>query len=658
MKAGASSPSFTGRPISPLLERVQESVQQATKRLLSLQDQEGFWMGELEGDTILESEYAVLLNFLGRHRDPRIPKLARYILEKQNAEGGWSLFPGGPPDVSASVKAYWTLKLAGYSSEDSRLRRARRRILEMGGVDQTNSFTKIYLCLLGLYDWSKTPAIPPQMILFPTWFTFNLYEMSSWSRAIFVPLSIVWARKPAGRVPPHACIDELFLPEATRRRENGSRGRRHLGWDGFFRGLDRWIKTAANWRLLPFQEMGIRACERWMLDHFRKTHGLAAIFPPMVNAVMAMKALRYPDSDSHLQWMLDELQKLEIEDGDRLRLQPCFSPVWDTAIAVNALSLAGLPSDHVSLRKACCWLLDREVKEQGDWSVKVGGVEPGGWYFEFENEFYPDVDDTAMVLMALTRTGLPDSRRQAAMGRGLAWLLKMQNRNGGWAAFDKDNDKWILTQVPFADHNAMIDPSTPDLTARVLELLGCQGYTVAHPAVRRALGFLKKEQCADGSWFGRWGVNYIYGTWQVLRGLHSVHEDMRSDYVEAAARWLRSIQNQDGGWGESCLSYDDPAHKGRGPSTPSQTAWALMGLFAAGDFSSSAVRRGVSYLLEKQNDAGGWVEKEWTGTGFPRVFYLKYHLYPLYFPLMALGMYQATSLERMASGGFQARSGQ
>lgn len=665
-QAPRAAPSRPSRATPPdCVERLTDAIARARDFFFRTQRPDGHWVGELEGDTILESEYAVLLAFLGRCDDPKLARLANTIRSQQNEEGGWSIYPGGPTEISASIKAYWTCKLAGHDPDAPFMRRARERILALGGVTRANTFTKLYLAVLGLYPWEGCPAVPPVIILLPTWFYLNLYEMSSWSRAILVPLSIVWANKPRVDLPARARIDELFVPGADVRLPWD---RRPFTWRNFFLALDRLMKLGDRLRLTPLRRRALQQCEAWMLARFEKTHGLAAIFPPMVNAVMAMKALGYPDDHPKLQWMLGEIEQLELPEGDALRLQPCFSPVWDTGIVVNALHFAGVAPDHPVVQQAARFMLQKEVREAGDWKIKVPHAEPGGWYFEYANEWYPDIDDTAMVIMALRRTQLEaptaatngnghhngngtvspppalhaagrlftEEARIDAIQRGLAWVLAMQGSNGGWASFDKDNDKWILTQVPFADHNAMIDPSTADITGRLLEMLALFDYRRGHPVVERAIDFLKRDQRPDGSWFGRWGVNYIYGTWQVLRGLACAGEDLQAPYVRRAVAWLREVHNPDGGWGESLASYDNEAQKGIGLSTASQTAWALMGLLAAGE-AGEAVARGVRWLLDHQNADGSWSDASWTGAGFPRVFYLKYHLYQCEFPLMALG---------------------
>jgi squalene-hopene/tetraprenyl-beta-curcumene cyclase len=395
----------------------------------------------------------------------------------------------------------------------------------------------------------------------------------------------------------------------------------------------------------PLRSIAIKKAEKWMLDHIEMTDGLGAIYPAIMNSIIAMRCLGYSLDDPQVIRAIDEFEKLGIEEGDLFRMQPCMSPVWDTAYALFALGEAGVPADDARMVAPAEWMLKKQVTHKGDWAVKVKNVAPAGWYFEFNNEFYPDVDDSAMVMLALDKVNTSDEGYQhKSVKRAIDWVLAMQCKDGGWASFDKDNDKMVFQYVPFADHNAMLDPATVDITGRVLEMLAAYGFTQKDPAVQRALAFIRKSQEQDGSWFGRWGVNYIYGTMQVLRGLAAVDMDKNDPMVQQAAEWLRMVQNPDDGWGEWCGSYDDPNKKGVGPSTPSQTAWAILGLLAAGDTRSESVQRGVAYLLRTQNkpgtkNAGGWDEPYYTGTGFPRVFYLAYHLYRLYFPLMALTAY-------------------
>jgi squalene-hopene/tetraprenyl-beta-curcumene cyclase len=647
-------PQDTHEPPSELW--VETAMESAQKWLLSRQRADGHWVAELEGDTILESEYILLLEFLGMHDDARIPKLLNFIRSKQLPSGGWAIFPGGPPEVSASVKNYFVLKLHGHSPDAPYMQKAREEILRMGGTSYCNTFTKIYLSMFGQYEWDCVPVIPPELIQTPRWLYFSLYEMSSWSRTMIIPLALIWAHRPVKKVPDSARIDELFLGPRTKRNMRLPRDEKWITWRNWFLFANDVVQFAEKCGVFRWtRKSGIEDCEKWMIARFEKTGGLGAIFPAMVNATMALHCLGYKNDDPLVQSQLKELEALQISDDEKMWLQPCVSPVWDTALTTIALYESGVSPSHPAMIRAGKWMLDKEVQQPGDWAYKhkqrdrdVKQVGPqGAWFFEYANEFYPDVDDTIMVMMALRRVQFADDKsvpplgnaRDQALQRGLHWVLGMQCTNGGWAAFDVDNDKWLFTQVPFADHNAMIDPPTSDITGRVLECLGHFGYDKTYPAVQRAIAFIKKDQCADGSWIGRWGCNYIYGTWQVLKGLWCIGEDMNAPYVQKAVAWLRSIQNPDGGWGETLASYDKPELKGKGVSTASQTAWALMGLMSAGDLDSDAVRRGVNYLLHTQNADGTWSDETWTGTGFPKVFYLKYHYYQNYFPLWALSSY-------------------
>ena len=623
---------------TPGRERLESSVAKAVKFLLNAQTSAGYWSGELEGDTILESEYIILMAHVRRRDESKVRKAAAYIRSKQTPGGGWAIFPGGPVDAGASVKAYFALKLSGASPDEPRMVRAREAIREAGGVPAVNSYTKFFLAMLGQIPWNDTPAVPPELVLLPNWFYLNIYEISSWSRTFVVPISIIWANKALTMTERGKCIDELF-EDGDRSRVRLRMSRPVFTWRNFFLAVDAAVKLAERIKLLPLRKKAVACSERWMLEHFEHSAGLGAIFPPMVYAPIALRALGYPDDHPQVQRAWDELAKLEIEEEDTLRLQPCTSPVWDTAIAINALAEAGVEADHPSIRKAAESILSKEVKMRGDWHVKRPSLEPGGWYFEFANEFYPDIDDTAMVLMAMKKCGDVPGKEEACR-RGLAWLLGMQGRDGGWASFDVDNDRRIFNNIPFADHNAMLDPSTSDVTARVLEMLSFYGVGRDDPRCRRALEFLCKEQEDDGSWYGRWGVNYIYGTWQALRGLTRMRVGVNNPMVRRGAAWLASVQNEDGGWGESCVSYNDPGLKAQAESTASQTAWAAMGLMCAGGAGSGAVARGIDYLVRTQKDDGTWDEELFTGTGFPQVFYLRYHLYRHLFPTMALGMYR------------------
>jgi squalene-hopene/tetraprenyl-beta-curcumene cyclase len=628
-----------------LSAKVQDASERAQKWLLEQQTSEGYWAGELEGDTILESEYILLLTFLGLKKNlKKIKALARYILQKQEEHGGWSIYPGGPPELSSSIKAYFALKLAGYDPSKPFMLKAKRLIRSLGGVDKANSFTKIYLAVLGEYSWEKCPAIPPEIILFPKWAYYNIYAMSAWSRTIVVPLSIIWAQKPVIKTPVH--IRELFVEQQDIQDSHKKEEKTpFFSWRNFFFTVDRILKWGEKYHLSPFRKNALKKAEEWIVDHFRKSDGLGAIFPPMVNAIMALKLLGYSESHPAFKEAMKQLENLEILENGVLRMQPCLSPVWDTALAATALHESGILSDHPALTRGGYWLLSKEITEEGDWKITHSELPVGGWAFEFNNEFYPDVDDTSMVLISLSRINLPE--KKGAVSRGLKWILGMQCKDGGWAAFDRDNNHEILTHVPFADHNAMLDPSCPDITGRTLEALASYRYTTTSPCIKRAIQYLKQSQEPQGCWYGRWGVNYIYGTWQVLKGLSCIGEDMQAPYVKKAANWIHSVQNTDGGWGESCQTYEDNHFHAPDltQSTPSQTAWALMALMAAGDYESPSFIKGLQWLISTQNREGTWEENIFTGTGFPKVFYLKYHLYRHYFPLFALGMY----LQKMAS---------
>jgi squalene-hopene/tetraprenyl-beta-curcumene cyclase len=605
-----------------------------------MQQADGHWVGELQGDTILESEYILLMAYLGREDDEACRKAARYILHQQMSEGGWNNYPGGPADLSVSVKAYFALKLTGHDPEAPYMRRAREVIQSLGGATGCNSFTKFYLALLGQFPYGNCASVPPEMVLLPRWVYVNLYAMSSWTRTIVVPLSIFSACKPVRNLPSDKGIAELFLQPPETGLWPAKPSGRLLSWTNLFLGLDYLYKKVEP-RLGPIRRLALRRAAAWMRQHLAESDGLGAIFPPMIYTVVSLRCLGMRDDAPEMRWALKQLQDLMIEEDDAIRLQPCFSPVWDTALSLNALADAEWPHDHPAIGRAARWLLAKEVRQKGDWSLTNPGLEPGGWFFEYRNAFYPDTDDTAMVLMALAKTGQANSSTgRPAAERGLRWLLGMQNRDGGWAAFDRDINREVLTRVPFADHNAMLDPSCPDITARVLEALGHYGFGFDHPQIRRALEFLRMTQEGAGCWIGRWGVNYLYGTWQVLCGLRSIGFDMQDPMVRRAVAWLRKVQQPGGGWGETCRSYDDPSLAGKGTPTASQTAWALLALLAAGEEETDAVRAGIDYLLETQGDDGNWREDQFTGTGFPKVFYLKYHLYRLYFPLMALARYE------------------
>jgi squalene-hopene/tetraprenyl-beta-curcumene cyclase len=618
---------------------LESGLQRAAHHLLSLQAAEGYWWGELEADTTLEADHVLFHQILGEGNRDKVRKLANCIRDCQLPDGGWNLYPDGPAELNVSIKSYYGLKFAGDSPDAAHMVRARKKIYQLGGLEASNSYVRFYLAMIGAIGWDMVPAMPPELMLLPNWFFVNLYDMSSWTRAMVIPLSIIYALKPDWRIAGGANLDELFLSPANRRQAFRWSPRFFSGRNVFL-AIDRLLKLHERLPWKPFRRRALRVAQAWLFEHLERTEGLATIYPAMANSIYAMLAMGYPKEDPLIARERGWITGYEIEEGDTVRLQPCISPVWDTAIAMVALEEAGLDPCHEALRSSARWLIDHQILSPGDWQVKNQDAPPGGWAFEFRNEFYPDVDDTAFVLMALQRAAHSDSGRfSASARRGLAWLLSMQNRDGGWGAFDRDNDHALLTQIPFADHNAMIDPSSADVTARAIECLGNYGWPATHPAIRRAFQYLQREQTPEGAWYGRWGSNYIYGTSGVLRALEVLGLS-QCDESRRGAEWLRRVQNPDGGFGETNASYDDPSLKGKGESTASQTAWGLIGLLAASSPDDPAIERAAGWLLDHQNEDGSWSEDAYTGTGFPSVFYLKYHLYRNSFPLYALARFR------------------
>jgi len=631
-----------------LVDGASQAAGKATAHFAGTQDQAGYWRCLLTADTTLESDFILLQLWLHPPENgvwnpasrPSIDAAVRSILQRQLPDGGFNIYPHGPADLSATVKAYFALKLAGLDYNDLRLTRARERILALGGIQAANSYVKVNLSLFDVFPRDQAPSIPPEMVLFGNF----IYEMSSWTRAIVIPLAIVHAFNPRRPVPAGFDLQELFI--ANGKTADGNMGflpdRASFTWRNVFLRLDIFLKAWEKYGSKTLRQRAIRKAEKWMLEHTQHTDGVAAIYPPMMYVIMALDLLGYaPDSPERLeaQRQFDQLMVNDVAQGDeRFFFQPCFSVVWDTAIAAFALGEAAEPS-HDALRRSADWLLTKEVRRKGDWSVKRPKTEPSGWYFEFANEFYPDIDDTAMVLLALSRSSASRSEeQQASENRAIKWLLDMQSKDGGWAAFDVDNDWRPLSFVPFADHNAMLDPTCPDITGRVLEALCAYGYNRSHPAVEKGVQYLIRSQEEDGSWYGRWGVDYVYGTFLALRGLAAAGVSDREAYVQRGLEWVRSIQNFDGGWGESCESYRLKSFVAAA-STPSQTAWAVLALLAGGDTTSTSLHDGIEYLIRTQKNEGTWDEELATGTGFPQVFYLCYHLYRNAFPLLALNAF-------------------
>lgn len=618
------------------LERIDSATKRAADALVSLQHSNGYWCGELTADSTLESDYILLQLWMhppdsnGTWNPPsqaRIQKACRQILTRQMADGGWSIYNPAPSELNATVRAYTALKLCGLDMDAPEMKRARERALDLGGLQQCNSYTKINFSLFDLYPRRYAPSVPPEVVLAPGDI---LYEMSSWTRSIIVPLSIVQAIGGTKPTPGGIRVDELIVPGkrfSPRKRDAATL---------IFNHVDRAIKLWEKRGLKNIRAKAIREAERWMLERTRYTDGLGAIYPGMMYSIMAMQSLGYQDDQPDLLDAIRHFENLILESEARFQFQPAVSPVWDTAICAYALGETEFAPAAEALTKAADWLLSKEIRRKGDWAIKRPDLTPSGWAFEFANEFYPDIDDTAMVLIALRHAKATDrDRQQRAEARAVNWLLGMQSSDGGWAAFDVDNNWQLLNKVPFADHNAMLDPTCPDITGRVIEALLKIGLAKDHAAIQKGVRYLLRTQERDGSWFGRWGVNYLYGTFLALRALGGAAPFEAQRSIQRAAGFLRSVQNSDGGWGESCASYRHNRFVAMA-STPSQTAWALLGLAAGNDVSSAAVQRGVDFLLATQGTDGRWKEELTTGTGFPNVFYISYGLYKDYFPLLAL----------------------
>ncbi|MEN9244453.1 MAG: squalene--hopene cyclase [Gloeomargarita sp. DG02_5_bins_242] len=616
------------------LDHLKQAIHRSQAYLLSLQHPDGYWWATLESNVTMTAELVLLYAIWGITERLPLEKIKTYILNQQRPHGGWELYYGDGGDLNCTIEAYMALRLLGCSPDEPALQKAKTLILSRGGVTRSRIFTKLNLALIGCYEWQGLPSLPPWLMLLPGGGLFSIYEMSSWARSSTVPLIIVFDKKPV--YPQGFNLDELYVePPAERRYELPQKG----DWTDIFVWLDQGFKWAEMWHLTPLRHEGLRAAEQWLLQRQEETGDWGGIQPAMVNSLLALRCLDYSLDEPAVVRGLRAVEKFCVASETEYWMQPCVSPVWDTALAVRALVDSGLAPDHPALVKAGEWLLQKQILHTyGDWAVKNPQARPGGWAFEFDNRYYPDVDDTAVVVMALAQIRLPNAgEKRQAIRRAVDWIVSMQCQNGSWGAFDKDNDQEWLNLVPYGDLQAMIDPGTADVTARVLEMSGYPGVTLPVAVKQRAIAYLLREQEVTGSWFGRWGVNYLYGTSGVLAALRD--EPQAAIAKQRGVTWLLAHQNPDGGWGETCRSYHDPSLQGQGPSTVSQTAWALLGLLAAGDAAAPAVARGIDYLLAQQKSDGSWSETWFTGTGFPRHFYLRYNLYYQHFPLMALGRY-------------------
>ncbi|MEO0648771.1 MAG: squalene--hopene cyclase [Cyanobacteria bacterium J06650_10] len=669
--AGISSERSSQKAVKEVGYTLSQSIAATQQYLLSIQKPDGYWWADLESNASITSEAILLHKIWGTAAARPLEKAERYLRSQQKSHGGWELFSGDGGDLSVSIEAYMGLRLLGVSADDPVLVRAKSLILRKGGISKSRIFTKFHLALIGCYSWQGIPSLPAWVMLLEHPFPVNIYELSSWARGSTVPLLIVFDKKPIYPINPAFNLNELY---AEGMQNVNWELPQNNDWSDIFLWLDKGFKLAESFNLVPFREEGIQQAEKWILERQETAGDWGGIIPAMLNSMLALRALDYDVADPVVQRGFEALDSFAVEDEDTYWIQPCISPVWDTALALRALVDSGMPKDSPAMVNAGNWLLKKQIIDYGDWAVKNSQGQPGGWAFEFENRFYPDVDDTAMVAMALQDITLPDEAlKRAAISRAVCWIESMQCKTGGWAAFDVDNDQDWLNAIPYGDLKAMIDPSTADITARVLEMQGRLAHDSAQTAkqqtarqhkstgllstqsIRTGIRYLLEQQETDGSWFGRWGVNYIYGTSGALSALAAINPVRYKAEIYRGAAWLMSCQYSDGGWGETGHIYQDPAQKGKGKSTASQTAWALLGLIDAiasplSDTEQTqvqvAIQKGIEHLLDTQQADGTWLETEHTGTGFPCHFYLVYHLYPQVFPLMALGRYRAITTDQ------------
>jgi squalene-hopene/tetraprenyl-beta-curcumene cyclase len=638
-RADIVSHTLTKTAVSSLLDR---AVAAARDALIERQSAEGYWLFELEADSTISAEYIMMMHFLDEIDAPLEKKICHYLRAHQSEHGGWSLYHGGDFNMSCTIKAYYALKLAGDDPQAPHMARARAAILQRGGAARANVFTRIALALFGQLPWRGVPYIPVEIMLLPRWFPFHLDKVSYWSRTVMVPLFILCTRKPVAKNPRNIHIRELFTtaPDEERHyfrdalQKGGLLARLFLLADRLGRLIDPLIPAS-------MRERATRRAEAWMLERLNGEDGLGAIFPAMVNALEAMTILGYAEDDPRRLAAKRALQKLLVVGASSAYCQPCVSPVWDTALAILALQEAGGEMSPAASTRALDWLQTVQILEEpGDWRVDRPALAGGGWAFQFANSHYPDLDDTAVVAWAMHQAGNAGDYAQS-LRRALDWLVGMQSSDGGFAAFDADNTYFSLNKIPFADHGALLDPPTSDVTARVVTVLARVGRPQDKSALRRAIAYLRREQESDGSWFGRWGTNYLYGTWSALTALAQAGVNKEDGAVQKAVEWLSSRQNADGGWGEGNGSYARGALRSeKFASTPYQTAWAVLALLAAGEAASAVVRRGVDHLLHTQQADGLWSDPNFTAPGFPRVFYLKYHGYSGYFPMWALAAFR------------------
>ncbi len=646
-----TSPDIAAAPAGPhdeFVGKVDYTVERAQGALIALQHPEGYWHGALEANAEMNAEFIIFNRFM-ECVDPELEaRMKKHLLDTQNADGSFSLFQGGEGYLASTIEAYFALKLAGMRAGDECMIQSRRWILSKGGIEKCGTLARFYLAAMGQVPWDATAALPVEITLFPNWFFFNVYELASWARGTVFGLTVLQAMRPERKVSHQEGILELYIqpPHFTHFKQPAAS--RFFSMRNLLNFADKGLRFYDHHHFKSLRARALRHAETWILEHQEANGSWGGIEPCYLLSAMALKALGYSNEHPVLKKALEASRELVWDLGDRALYMPCVSPNWDSALAAKALIDSGLAPDHEALRKTARWFIDHQVFKKGDWSIKRPELEPGGWPFEFFNDHYPDVDDSAVILGVLAYANHDDQQaRERAIRSGANWVMGMQSKDGGFAAFDVDNDSHWLNSMPLADVEAVTDPSCADLTGRVLEMMGAVGYRVEHPVARRAIEWLRRHQTADGAWWGRWGVAYIYGTFSALAGLRAIGAGLSQPWIQRAVAWLKSRQNADGGWGESPLADKDPAMRGRGPSCASQTAWAVIGLLAGENALSDNVMRGAQWLCERQNQQGTWDETESTGNGFPNHFYLRYFMYPHYFPLMALGQFR----KRLAQTG-------
>jgi squalene-hopene/tetraprenyl-beta-curcumene cyclase len=628
------------------LDALEGHIQSATQALLAQQRPDGHWVFELEADATIPAEYVLLRHYLGEPVDSEIErKIAVYLRRIQGGHGGWPLFRDGDLDISATVKAYFALKMIGDPVDADHMRRAREALRARGGAERANVFTRIMLALFGFIPWRAVPVIPVEVMLLPKWFPFHLDKISYWSRTVIVPLLVLMAKKPRARNAKGVRIDELFVAEPDSIGPTPKAPQQKASWFWLFRGLDNVLRASEPFFPKASRQRAIDSAVAWVGERLNGEDGLGAIFPAMANSVMMYAVLGYPEDHPQRAIARKSVEKLLVVHEREAYCQPCVSPIWDTGLVAHALLEEGSERSVAQVKRGLDWLVPKQVLDvRGDWIARRGDIRPGGWAFQYANPHYPDVDDTAVVAMAMDREQNLNGHDtfDPSLARAKEWILGMQSENGAWGAFDADNEYYYLNNIPFADHGALLDPPTEDVTARCLSMLAQFGDTLDNSAaVARGVDYLRRTQLDEGSWYGRWGMNYIYGTWSVLCALNAVGVDRAAPEIRKAFDWLVAIQNEDGGWGEDGASYKlDYRGYEHAPSTASQTAWAVLGLMAAGAIDHPAVARGIKYLADTQGSDGFWDEPRYTATGFPRVFYLRYHGYSKFFPLWAMARYR------------------